>query len=242
MNSGRVACVYCGQIDAEADTAHIVPESLGDKGAPVGLPGACCRRCNAYFGQKVESKALRSFPFSGYRVLAAVPSKKGNLASEVSDLGMLYGSAITGCVELDPSNKDVAHAIAGGRLSELRVLAEVTEPLAVNRMLLKIGIEALAKHFYSVAVSERLSAAIDFARRPRRGMTWWSILRVNFQEILPPTSDITSGVEIREADGVLISVLTLPGVRAITPLERGREPPSERNISPPEFRIIESTC
>lgn len=133
-------------------------------------------------------------------------------------------------------------AIADARLTQLRVLAEVTEPLAVNRMLLKIGIETLAKHFYKVARSERVSAAIDFARRPRRGSKWWSILRTNPREILDQNGRDECGIEIRESRDVLVSALTLPGVRATIPLEAGCAPPSEAEYPPPDFRIVQSEC
>lgn len=73
MNEERVPCIFCSAKDGPHSIAHVVPESLGGNNAPVGRPGATCSACNQYFGQKVESKALRSFPFIGFRVLAGSP-------------------------------------------------------------------------------------------------------------------------------------------------------------------------
>ena len=78
---GNVTCIFCSTERSYRSIAHIVPESLGGKRSPIGRPGVTCDACNQYFGQKVESKALRSFPFIGFRVLTGVSSKKGTMPS-----------------------------------------------------------------------------------------------------------------------------------------------------------------
>lgn len=240
MTAANTACVFCGTRDQSPDTAHIVPESLGGPASPVGAAGVCCRQCNAYFGQKVESVALKSFPFAAFRVFSGIPTKKGNAPRTTSHLGFVAGSPLKGCIGLNPANETISDALASGQIKKLWIPAEVTEPLAVNRLLLKIGVEFLAKHFYKVAVSGRVQAAIEFARRPRRGGRWWSILRTDPNEIVWCRERAESAVEIREINGLLFSILELPGVTAIAPLERGCEPPGEEEIPPPEFRIVRS--
>ena len=100
-------------------------------GALIGRPGVTCDACNQYFGQKVESKALRSFPFIEFRVLAGIPSKKGAMPSMATTIGDVHATGRMGIVELQPRTTEVASRIVTGEVSQLRLLAEVTEPLAV---------------------------------------------------------------------------------------------------------------
>ncbi|MFV3316415.1 HNH endonuclease [Pseudomonas sp. NY15374] len=235
-----LSCIFCKSHEASS-LAHIVPESLGGKNAPTGRPGVTCDSCNQYFGQKVESKALQSFPFSAYRMMRGIPSKKGRSVRMDTELGQLEASITPGVIKLEPQNDQLKAFVGQGRISQFHLIAEVSEPLAVARMLLKIGLEQLGKNFYNVAVSDRMSEARDFARRPGRGDHWWFILRTEPREILANVQDNTS-IEIIEQEDVLVSVMRLPGITTFVPLEKRALPPAEKSLSAPEFRIIRATC
>lgn len=245
-----VKCVFCG-VDGDANSvSHIVPESLGGKNSPTAQSGVTCDKCNQYFGQKVESKALSSFPFIGFRVFTGVPSKKGKMPSLIGTGGRVFGTGgrvfgtgKPGTVAIEPLNEDIKSMINLGKKTQLRITAEVTEPLSVCRMLLKIGLEQLGSKFYDVALSNRVNDAREFARRPKRGSTWWFILRTNPEELINANStELQSAIEISEFDGVLTAVLELPGISTITPLESGVIPPNQSELQEPEYRIIWGQC
>ncbi|AEG00659.1 HNH endonuclease [Methylomonas methanica] len=238
-----MSCIFCSSEGTYQSVAHIVPESLGGKTSPIGKPGVTCDACNQYFGQKVESKALQSFPFSGFRVLTGVPSKKGTMPKIQTTAGVVHATGNSGVVQLEPRSDELRRLINSGKVNQLRIIAEVTEPLAVCRTLLKIGLEQLGKHFYEVATSERVRAARDFARRPARSEHWWFIIQANPVKYVSGAHQYTnSSIEIIEREGVLISVLHLLGVSTMIPLEQGTLPPEPRELPEPEYRIIIAKC
>lgn len=49
-------------------------------------------------------------------------------------------------------------------------------------------------------------------------------------------------IEIREQDGILVSIMHLPGVTTIVPLEKGAAPPTSASLPEPRHRIIRTTC
>ncbi|WP_460372403.1 HNH endonuclease [Pseudomonas sp. Tul1A2] len=237
----HLSCIFCHS-SGSSSVAHIVPESLGGKYSPIGRPGVTCDRCNQYFGQKVESKALQSFPFSGYRLLQGVPSKKGRFVRMDTELGEVEASGASGIIQLEPRNDQLRNLVERGRVCQFHLIAEVSEPLAMVRMLLKIGLEQLGKHFYDVAVSDRVGEARAFARRPGRGDNWWCILCTEPSEILVTTVKDQVAIEITEHEGVLVSVMRLPGVTTIVPLEKRALAPTPGSLPEPHYRVIRATC
>lgn len=238
-----VNCIFCSADGNSFSVAHIVPESLGGKGSAIGRSGVTCDKCNQYFGQKVESKALRSFPFNGFRVIAGIPTKKGAMPSMRTSIGTAHATGIFGRIELETRTEALTHLVHTGEVNQLRIIAEITEPLAVCRMLLKIGLEQLGKHFYKVALSERVKAARSFARRPKRGERWWFIVRCNPQEYVPlNATPYESSIEIAERKGTLVSVMHIPGISTIVPLESRAVPPEEGELPEPEFRTVIAIC
>lgn len=236
-------CIFCGNESGCKNIGHIVPESLGGKNSPIGSPGVTCDSCNQYFGQKVEAKALRSFPFNLHRIFSGVPSKKGIMPSTQVPLGVIKGAGPFGTFELEPKSEEIGRRVVSGEITQVSFLAEVTEPLAVCRMLLKIGLELLGKNFYEVAISERVAAAREFARRPKRGASWWCILKSSPQEYLAGQHLASeSAIEIIERQGILVSVMHMPGISVMIPLEVGAPPPSKTELPEPEYRIILAFC
>lgn len=206
-------------------------------------PGITCDRCNQYFGQKIELNALASFPFSYYRLLKSIPTKKGKTTYIPATLGRIHASGDPGFLELEPRNRAIAENVLTDKITTFRILAEVTEPLAVCRMLLKIGLETLAKHFYDVAISTRVQDAIRYARSPKRGEQWWFSLYANPEEVIGPhqtAEDEIPYIEIMERGEVLCSILRLPGIATLTPLERCN--PAPFNPDNPLIRLIRATC
>lgn len=243
MKQAAVTCIFCSAGGGRPSVAHIVPESLGGNGAPIGRPGATCDACNQYFGQKVESKALRSFPFIGFRVLHSVPSKKGAMPSMAITVGTVHATGRSGFLALEPRSQNIAGLVATGDMSQLRFIAEVNEPLAVCRMLLKIGLEKLGKHFYEVAVSERVKAARELARRPKRGEHWWFIIRGRPEKYcLSSEAPPEFSVEILERGSVLISTMHMTGISTMVPLEPRASPSEMDELPEPEFRTVLVVC
>lgn len=238
-----VTCIFCSAEATHRSVAHIVPESLGGKTSPIGRPGVTCDACNQYFGQKVESKALRSFPFIGFRVLTGVPSKKGTMPSMMASVGNIHATGQLGSFELNPRTEKLSRLVETGEVTQLRIIAEVTEPLAVCRMLLKIGLEQLGKHFYEVAISERVRAARTFARRPVRGTNWWFMLRSRPDEYVRGKSQFSeTSIEIIEQSGILFSVMHMTGISTMIPLEHEVLPPPKGDFPEPEYRMVFATC
>ena len=236
-------CIFCEREGPSNTVAHIIPESLGGKNSPVGRPGVTCDACNQYFGQKVESKALASFPFIGHRILSGIPTKKNSMPSMRSTIGEIRATGMPGIIEVEPRSERVGMLLRVGEVTQFRMLAEVTAPLAVCRMLLKIGLEQLGKHFYEVAVSPRVKAAREFSRMPRRGQAWWFILQSDPQQYVNGLLENTeSSIEILECEGVLLSIMHSGGVSTIIPLEEGAQPPYSNELSEPEFRIVHTAC
>lgn len=239
---GSVVCIFCGGGRCSS-TAHIIPESLGGPNSPVGRAGVTCDSCNQYFGHKVESRALRSFPFTCFRVLQGVRSKKGALPNFAAMIGTVHASGVPGVVQVDPRSEKIGRMIADGQVTQFRLLAEITEPLAVCRMLLKIGLEQLGKHFYEVAASERVGAAREFARRPRRGDRWWFIVRTDPEKCIGKAMALADlSIEIIERGGVLVSVMKLPGISTLVPLEARALPPEPGSLVEPLYRTIMVMC
>jgi hypothetical protein len=158
-------------------------------------------------------------------------------------IGDIHATGKLGTIELEPRTEDLCRLVASGEVTQLLVIAEVTEPLAVCRMLLKIGLEQLGKHFYEVAASQRVRAAREFARRPRRGDSWWFLLRTTPEDyVLGNTPPSESSIEIVEHEGILVSVMHMPSMSTMIPLERGALPPENGDLPEPEYRTVFAVC
>jgi len=176
-------------------------------------------------------------------VLSGVPTKKGKVSNFMGTAGRIFGTGKFGVVALEPLNKEIQSKVLSGEKTQFRVIAEVTEPLPVCRLLIKMGLEQLGSHFHEVAISERMNAARDFARRPKRGSSWWFILRSNPEELFNESSaKFESAIEIAEHQGILMATLKLPGISTITPLESEVIPPNKSELAEPEYRIIWAQC
>ena len=219
-------CIFCGSDGPFASVSHIVPESLVGSNGPVAAGQTTCDPCNHYFGQKVESAALSTFPFNHFRLFSSIPSKKGRLFSMPTTAGMIAAAGRPGQLELkEPTEKALAF-IGRSETGQFRLLAEVTEPLAVARMLIKVGIETLAKHHDALARSARFAAAREFCRRPRRGQRWWFAIQTEASAMFMPRThtEAAGEIDVGEAQGCAYCAVRLLGLAAFTPLEPNAQP------------------
>jgi hypothetical protein len=235
-------CIFCETDSPSTNTEHIVPESLGGDDVRVAPHGSVCNRCNQYFGTKVEQVALRSFPFNLHRVMMGVPSKKGNPHEIVMPEGRLRGAPFSGIAGFDP----IGEVPDGETKLELRFSTLVDQPLAVCQLMLKMGLEFAA---YSGLSRERLGDYLDarrFARCPRRGSGWWSLLEFDQGEAIESwqssrVESIVSGfphTEIRRIETADIFVFGLPGFLFMTPMHAHVLEPEGAAYPGPRFQII----
>jgi len=236
-------CLFCDRAGPFTSTSHILAESLAGPNSPVAAAGTTCDTCNHYFGQKVESAALSTFPFSVYRLFSSTPSKKGRLHSTRTTIGTVVAAGQPGRLELHDATEEAFARVADGRITQFRLLAEVTQPLPIVRMLIKVGIETLAKHQDALARSPRFAPAIRFCRRPSRGDRWWFALHTDPGSLLGLAVDRVgeSEIEVSEIDGCAFSALRMPGLATLVPLEPGTAPPSF-DPEDPCYKLIWAAC
>ncbi|WP_413816631.1 HNH endonuclease [Piscinibacter gummiphilus] len=239
----RRVCIFCSADGPFATLSHVIPESLGGRHSPTARPGTTCDPCNQYFGQKVESKALQSYPFTIFRLLSSVRSKKGRLHSERIVAGQVQASGRPGNVTLALA-EDVAaeHFYPAEESGTFRLLAEVKEAPEVARLLIKIGLEMLAQTDHELALSSRFDSARSFCRRPGRGTEWWFALQTDPQAMIQSMKSRTTEcqVEVGEVQGMPYSTLRFPGLRTLVPLEPAAHP-SEWPENDPNLRIIKAS-
>ena len=197
-------CIFCSKEAEGATISHILPASLGGEEWACLPDGLVCSRCNQYFGEKVESFALGSFPFLPFRLLLGIPTRKGSAPTMKTHLGILRSGPFPGQVGIDPARPEIEAGIKSGKTSQLRILAEPTEPVAVCRMLVKMGLEVVAADSAEAARDSRFNSARIFARAPARGTEWWWFMSTNHEQLF---RRFRYGISIEEwIEGVSLSV------------------------------------
>jgi hypothetical protein len=241
-----MTCIFCQKPVIEASVSHVLPASLGG-GEWACLPdGLVCSQCNKYFGDKVEKPALQSFPFLPFRLFLGIPTRKGLPPKMVTHLGILQGSLSPGRIGIDPVSEEVEEAIDQGRITQVRILAEPTEPLAVCRMLVKMGLEVVAADSPDDARSQKFDSARKFARGPARGMEWWFFISTNHSELF---RRFREGIGVEDwMNGVSLTVrrfdefegfrLQLLDMIIFTPLDIRVLPPEMKDFPEPEYRLF----
>lgn len=243
-------CIFCKKTAHGASVSHILPESLGG-GQWACLPdGLVCSECNQYFGEKVESRALASFPFLPFRLLLGIPTKKDRAPTLRTHLGTLRSAVSPGYIGIDPCSPEIETAINVGKISQIDILAEPKEPLAIARMLVKMGLEVVAADSRDDALDPRFDSARKFARSPERGTNWWWVLGIDHVRLFAKFRD---GITVREwQQGVSLSVhqfsecevfrLQLLDIVIFTPLDMRVAPPDMSEFPEPDNRLFEVTC
>jgi len=229
-----------------ASVSHILPASLGGEKWACLPDGLVCSGCNQYFGEKVERLALGSFPFLPFRLLLGIPTRKGHARTMNRHLGTVRSSPIGGEIGIDPLSPDIQTAIESGQISQLRIIAEPTEPMAVCRMLVKMGIEVVAADSYEDARDKRFDSARTFARFPARGAEWWWFMSTDHERMFVK---FRHGITIGDwVHGVRLSVhqfeqfeafrLQLLDMVIFTPLDARVMPPDMGEFPEPEYRLF----
>lgn len=241
-----MTCIFCQNLVTGSSISHILPASLGGGTWACLPPGIVCDRCNWYFGKEVESRALASFPFLPLRVLLGIPTRKGSPPHMGTPLGTVRATVQPGTLGLDPATPAVEEALLNGRITELDIIAEPTEPAAVCRMLVKMGLEALASDLPDYARSPTFDSARDFARRPARGSSWWFLMHTDHPALF---SRFRRGVSraawasrvnlsIQGSGEVILFRLQFLDVVIITPLDSRILPPCMDSFPEPEYRLF----
>lgn len=242
-------CIFCASDTFDGSLEHVLPESLGGKLWACLPSGLVCTRCNQYFGSKVEALALNSYPLLPFRLLLGVPTKRGKPVVTSSPLGELSSGPNQGTLSLLPRNPDVAAAAGSGRISQLRLLAEPIEPLAVCRLLVKMGLEVIAKNDPDLARSARFDQARSFARAPRRGQAWWFFVACDHERLFRRfTAGVTEAewrdgvhLETIEVEDAEVFHLRLMELSLMTPLDPRIEAAPELSASEPAWRLFRVT-
>lgn len=241
-----MTCIFCQKPAVGASVSHVLPASLGGEEWACLPDGLVCSQCNQYFGDKVEKLALNSFPFLPFRLFLGIPTKKGAAPKMVTHLGMLRGSLIAGHIGIDPVSPEVEEAICQGGITQMRILAEPTEPLAVCRMLLKMGLEVVAADSPDDARTPKFDSARMFARHPAKGMEWWFFISTNHAGLF---DKFHTGISVEDwVKGVSLSVcqfdefeafrLQLLDMIIFTPLDVRVLPPEMKEFPEPNYRLF----
>jgi hypothetical protein len=239
-------CIFCNETSDGASLSHILPASLGGEQWACLSDGIVCSGCNQYFGEKVESLALGSFPFLPFRLLLGIPTKKGNAPTMQTHPGTLCSSPNSGQIGIDPFSPEIRTAIESGRITQLHILAEPTEPVAVSRMLVKMGLEVVAAESLDDAHEKRFDSARTFARFPAPGAEWWWFMSVDHERMF---AKFRYGITIGDwVHGVSLSVhqfdqfeafrLQLLDMVIFTPLDARVFPPDMSEFPEPEYRLF----
>ncbi|MGA2404379.1 MAG: HNH endonuclease [Syntrophobacteraceae bacterium] len=241
-----MTCIFCRKPAVGATVSHVLPASLGGEKWACLPDGLVCSQCNQYFGDNVERLALSSFPFLPFRVFLGIPTKKGRAPKMATRLGMIRGSINPGQIGIDPASLDIEEAIVQGKISQMRILAEPTEPVAVCRMLVKMGLEVVALDSPDDARSTKFDSARRFARRPCRGMEWWFFIYTNHLGLF---SKFRHGISVEDwVNSVSLSVcqfdefeafrLQLLDMIIFTPLGARVLPPETKEFPEPDYRLF----
>ena len=242
-----MSCIFCKNEAISSTTSHILPVSLGGEEWACLPDGIVCSECNQYFGEKVERLALSSFPFLAFRFLLGIPTRKNKPPKMNSHLGTFKGFPVSGQLGLDPASQEIEGLVQNGEITQVRILAEPTEPEAVCRMLVKMGLEVVANDSLPEAISGSFDAAREFARRPAINTKWWFIIHTDHESLF---SKFQVGVSIKDwvtnvsmsvvqEEGTEVFRLQLLDMKIITPLNDCVLPPCMDNLPEPEYRLFE---
>lgn len=244
-----MTCIYCDKSASGSSVSHIFPASLGGEEWACLPDGLVCSQCNQYFGEKVESRALQSFPFLPFRVFLGIPTKKGKPPKMSTYLGLIEGDGHAGHVGITPHNAALEAGINEGAITQMRIAAEPTEPEAICRMLVKMGLEVVAADSPSDARSPKFDSARNFARHPKKGSQWWFLVMTDHAKLF---TKFRGGLSMHDwINGVSLSVSKFPEFEAfrlqlldmiiLTPLDGRVQPPVMDELPEPEYQLFQVT-
>lgn len=208
---------------------HMLPESFGGDELFCLPSGLVCSQCNQYFGREVERPALDSYPFNHARTFAGIPTKKEKLPVLPSSAGDITTDA-DGSLVFRIFNDEIWERASSGQ-SVVILVNRCVDPVPVCRLILKMGIELVARQDPGLARSPAYDEARRFARAPPRGATWWFGL-IDYQIYAGAHSDpeieANGGISLylRElAPGIPAVGLDVPAFTLFSPLRPAVRPP-----------------
>ncbi len=229
MNKPRIPrCIFCfKQVEAIAPVEHIWPESFGGPDWAIAAEGTVCPKCNNYFSSKVERQALESFPFKFIRALFGIPTKKGRSSPINIPVGTIIGKPGGGRYRFKPSSNEMDRQLAKGELKTLEMTfsAEPEHKVAVCRLLLKMGLEWMARDNVLKAYSHVYNPARRFARFPKRRSNWafavmydMDILGKALQKGLNPQNEPEGALTIMPFERSEFFLMQFIGIGLLVPL------------------------
>jgi hypothetical protein len=240
-------CIFCRSTTNTFSTReHILPESIGGGDWAVLPDGLLCDECQNRFGSTVEQQALADYPFSFFRVLLGIPTKKGKPAWLDSWEGVLQSTARPGLLSYNPA-PPFEESVSRKQKTVLRILAEPRKPRMVCRALLKMGIEVVASDDPGIVFHQKFDEARAFALLGRKTKNWWYI---QHEDMSAFSKYIANGIQPQEwiknvelevtgtEDGPEVFHLKLLYMDLITPLEPQVNPPAGEDLSEPEYRLF----
>jgi hypothetical protein len=245
----KMVCIFCNKPFTGSSVSHILPASLGGQEWACLPDGLVCKQCNQYFGEKIEKLALGSFPFLPFRVLLGIPTQKGTAPKMSTRIGTVKGNLRPGQIGIDPASPEVEEALQAGKITQMRIIAEPTEPTAVCRMLVKMGLESVARDSPDDARGKKFDSARVFARSPVRGTHWWFVINTNHELMF---SRFLNGISTKDwVDGINLSAyqfdefeafrLQLLDMIIFTPLDGRVLPPDMKEFPEPDYRLFRVT-
>lgn len=236
-------CIFCRDASPASSTEHLIPQSLGGDESARLPPGLVCDRCNQYFGSKVESRVLTSYPFSLVRVMWHVPSKKGRYPTIPGYPGSVTAGPRLDELLIEVKEPELFEEVRTGKLRVLLVSAEVREPEAITRFLLKVGLESLALVDPVLARGSRFDRVRAVARSPRRGSSWWFAMTSPHNLLDELAADLSvvrplAAAWAPEVQGKYLGCLSLAGFLFLTPLESGVRLPHSDDPADPEVNLF----
>jgi hypothetical protein len=223
-------CIFCGGTTKNSPIEHIFPESLGGNEGICMKRGLVCGKCNQYFGSKIENFVLNSYPFLHYRFTSHIVTKRRKYPRIITHLGDLISSPFEDIIGIDPSNEDIHRKIQDGSISQVTILAEIVEPKAICRFLLKMGLEIIADDRPLEIYNSKYDVARIIARAPKRGDKWWFIF-IRDEGFLFSKQKPKNNCDIELSTSVIeeheFFHLKLGDISFITPIEQGFIPDPE---------------
>lgn len=209
-------------------------------------PGLFCDSCQNRFGSEVEQQALGDYPFSFFRVMLGIPTKKGRAPWFDSWEGKICASPRPGVLGYDPA-PHFADAAASGRKTEIRILAHPIHPDMVCRTLLKMALEVIANDDREVVFHKRYDRARKYALDGKKEGDWWYLQR---EDMRAAARFITMGVCQKDREkGIRLSVIDIEDDAEVfhlqllyldmfVPLHPRIQPPPADDLPEPEYRMF----
>ncbi len=240
-------CIFCkSATEAFTTREHILPESLGGGDWAILPDGLYCDQCQNRFGSAIEQQALGDYPFSLFRVLLGIPTKKGKAPWFKSWEGIVRASSEPGQIGFDP-DPQFEQALTEGRKTQMRILAHPLRPDMICRTLLKMGIEVIAADDPEGVFDEKFDSARNYALLGQKDDNWWYLQR---EDMIAASHYITKGITLDEwaanvklevssiDEGAEVFHLKLMVLDLITPLEPRIQPPLMEDLQEPEYRLF----